>query len=177
MLDRRKAAVLIIDLQESLLNVMAGKEDLLKNIVKLVKGAQILNLPLVLTEQVKLGRTHQEISSLFSGFEALVKESFSCWKEEKFRQAILQLGRKEIIVAGIEAHICVYQTAVDMVREGFSVFVAADCTSSRTELNREIALRRLAMEGVHLTSAEMVLFELLETAGDPKAKEIFRVVK
>jgi len=177
MLDRKKAALVVIDLQGSLFRVMDGKEDLLKNTGKLIAGARVLGLPLVLTEQVKLGETLSEIKALLPGVEAIVKESFSCWREEKFREHLLRLGRKELILAGIEAHICVYQTAFDLMKSGYEVFIAADCVSSRIATNREIALRRLSEGGAHLVSAEMALFELLETAGDPLAKEIFRIVR
>lgn len=177
MLDRRKAIVVVIDLQGSLFRVMAGKEELLKNTVKMVEGARVLELPIVITEQIKLGETLAEVKGLLSGEEVIVKESFSCWKDEKFRETLLKSGRREVILLGIEAHICVYQTAVDLKQAAFDVSVVADCVSSRTETNKNIALRRLAMEGVHLTSAEMSLFELLGTAGDLKAREIFRIVK
>lgn len=177
MLDRKKAACVIIDLQSSLFKVMVNREEVLKSTIKLLEGAKVLGLPVVLTEQVKLGETIPEIKALLPGVEAIVKESFSCWGEERFRDTLLKLGKREIILAGIEAHICVYQTARALVREGFGVHVAADCVSSRVELNREVALRTMVMDGVRLTTAEMVLFELLQTAGDPQAREVFRIVK
>lgn len=177
MLNRNESLLCIIDLQGSLFRVMAEKEELLENAQKLVAGARILGIPLLLTEQVNLGNTIGEIKKATGDIPAIVKASFSCWQDEVFRERLIGLNRRQVILIGIEAHICVYQTARDLIKHGYDVHVAADGISSRRPLNREIALRRMEREGVYLTSTEMILFELLGTALDPKAREIFRIVK
>jgi nicotinamidase-related amidase len=150
---------------------------LIENNRKLIKGMHILGIPVIVTEQNPLGATIPEIAELLPDVQAIVKDSFSCCAEDKFVGAIAAMNRKQILITGIEAHVCVYQTAMDLLAMGYEVHVAADAVSSRTARNREIGIRKLMESGAILTGAEMALFELLKTAADPKAKDLFKIIK
>ncbi|MDQ5987308.1 MAG: putative hydrolase YcaC [Syntrophus sp. SKADARSKE-3] len=177
MLTREKTVFVVVDIQGNLYQAMHNKETLLANNRKLIKGAAVLGLPVILTEQINIGSTIPEILELLPGITPIVKSSFSSCKEASFMEAIKALDVKQVILSGIEAHICVYQTAIDLIAMGFKVYLATDAIASRTAENKEIALRRLTLSGVVLSSVEMALFDLLKTATDPKAREIFKIVK
>jgi len=177
MLTREGTVLLVIDMQGNLYRAMNDKENLLENSRKLIRGTVTLGIPVLLTEQIKIGPTIPEIRELAPHVQAIAKESFSCCGEGRFDEALLAVDPKRILVAGIEAHICVYQTVTDLRSRGFDVYLVADAISSRTAQNREIAIQRMTASGAVLTSTEMALFELLQTAKDPKAREIFGIVK
>jgi len=177
MLTREKTVFAVIDIQGNLYRAMDNRETLLANNRKLIAGATALGLPVILTEQVNIGSTIPEIKELLPGTTPVTKSNFSCCSEVSFMEILKGLDGKQVILSGIEAHICVYQTAIDLIAKGYKVYIAADAIASRTAENKEIALRRLMWSGVVLTSVEMALFDLLKTADDPKAKEIFRIVK
>ena len=179
MFDTDNTSLVIIDIQEKLFRVMHEKERLSDNIVKLIKGIQILEIPMIVTEQNPdgLGPTIPEISGVLSGQISIPKFSFSCCGEEVFQKKLKDLNRRQLLLTGIETHICVYQTALDLLASGYEVQVVADCVSSRTPENSDIALNRMAMEGAMPTSTEMILFELLKTAGDDKFRAISAIVK
>jgi len=177
MLTREGTILVVIDIQGNLYQAMDDKQFLLTNNRKLIRGALIFDIPVLLTEQNRIGPTISEIRELLPEATPVVKDSFSCLGEARFMGALQALCPKRIIISGIEAHVCVYQTALDLMGLGYEVYLAADAVSSRTAQNREIAIRRLTNSGAVLMSTEMILFELLKTAADPKAREIFRVVK
>jgi nicotinamidase-related amidase len=178
MVQSRQPLLVVVDIQGNLYRAMDDRDNLLKNCRKLISGAKILGLPVIVTEQNNIGATVPEITELLPECPPIRKDSFSCCGEEGFLGALAGLAPQEIILCGIEAHVCVFQTAVDLLHRGCKVQVAADAVSSRTATNREIALRRLEKtSGVLLTSTEMVLFELLRTAADPRARDLFKVIK
>jgi nicotinamidase-related amidase len=177
MLSRENTLLIVVDIQGNLARVMDDQAVLIENNQKLIKGMHVLGIPVLLTEQNPLGTTIPEIADLLPGFRAITKDSFSCCAEEKFISAVRAMNRKQILMTGIEAHVCVYQTAMDLLAMGYEVQVAADAVSSRTARNREIGIRKLTDNGAILTSAEMALFELLKTASDPKAKALFKIIK
>jgi nicotinamidase-related amidase len=166
-------------MQGKLWNVMSEREALLENCLKLIKGFQILGVPVVLTEQNPkgLGPTLPEILQILPEAKPIPKFNFSCCHDAGFMQAISDLNRKQILICGIEAHICVYQTSVELLSKGYEVQVVADVVSSRVIKNRDIALTRLQSEGAKLTITEMAQYELLQTAENPKFKEMLKVVK
>jgi nicotinamidase-related amidase len=173
-------ALLIIDIQEKLFKAMHEKEVLETNLVKLIKGMQLFNIPVVVTEQnpAGLGPTIPAISSLVPDMNPMKKFAFSCSRESDFADIMSELrkqNRFQIIIAGIEAHICVYQTAMDL--RSHDIQVVTDCVSSRTRDNRDIAIRRMETEGIRMTTTEMILFELLGTASSDIFKNISSIVK
>jgi nicotinamidase-related amidase len=179
MLKMESTAVVIIDIQGKLWNVMYEKEILLENAQKLVKGMKVLGVPIVLTEQNPkgLGPTVPELQQLMPEVQPIPKYCFSCCQDPGFQQALQKLNRKQILICGIETHICVYQTALELQNAGYAVQVVADVVSSRVARNRDITLDRLQSEGIKLTCAEMAIYELLKTAESPLFKEMLKVVK
>lgn len=179
MIFRADAVLVIIDIQGNLAQAMFDKESLFANTVKLIKGFKTLNLPTIITEQIpqKLGPTLPQIAAELGEFNPIAKESFSCWDEQNFKEKLEVLSRRHVVMLGIETHVCVYQTALDLITNGYHVHLVTDAVSSRTPENRQIGIDAMKSAGAHITSTEMVLFELLRTAADPKAKEFFKIVK
>ena len=179
MLTADNSFFLLVDMQGKLVGMMHKRKELIENLAKLIKGIRILELPIIWMEQYPkgLGETIPEIKSLLDGYTHFEKISFGCGGDEEIMNAIKGLGRKQVIVAGIETHVCVYQSCKQLLEEDFDVTLVADCTSSRTKSNREIAISALADAGVKLSSVEMALFELLYKAGGDKFKQISQLVK
>jgi nicotinamidase-related amidase len=178
-LNADSTVLVLIDFQERLFPVMHEKEKLLRNVLKLIQGAKVLEIPLVLTEQYPrgLGATLPEIKELLPDIEPIEKVCFNCCDEEAFGRALEALERKQVLVAGIETHICVYQTAVALLRSGYEVQVVADCVSSRDPENKRASLFKMGTAGVGITTVEMALFELLKVARGDKFKRINDIVR
>ncbi len=178
MLNTDNTALIVIDIQVALTRVMHEKGRLVDNAQKLIEGANALGLPIILTEQYPkgLGHTIPEIAELIEP-EPVEKTAFSCCGEEAFVQAVEALGRRQLLLCGIETHVCVYQTARELAERGYEVEVAADAVSSRAVGNKLIGLDRIKTAGAKLTSVEMALFELLKVAEGDAFKQIVRIVK
>lgn len=179
MLDINKTALVVVDVQGKLAEAMAEKEALYANLRRLILGGRALGLPAVWTEQIpeKLGPTVAELRDLLAGQTPLPKTAFSCWGDEAFRSQIRSLGRSQILLAGIETHVCVYQTAADLKAEGLEPYVVADAVSSRTLANKRIGLERIQAAGGQVTSVETALFELMRTSTHPAFRDILKIVK
>jgi nicotinamidase-related amidase len=171
--------LVVIDFQERLFPVMHDKEKLLHNVVKLIKGARVLEIPIVLTEQYPrgLGPTIPEIKELLPDIKPIEKVCFNCCDEEVFCKSLESLKRKQVLIAGIEAHICVYQTAMALSRAGYEVQVVGDCVSSREPENKLVSLFKMGAASISPTTVEMALFELLKVAKGDKFKQISSIVK
>ncbi len=178
-LERNQTVLVVIDVQSKLLPVIYDYPALVENIKRIIKCTQILGIPIVLTEQYPrgLGSTVEEIKETLSEYHPIEKVSFSCCEEENFINRIKQLNRKQILVCGIEAHICVYQTCMDLVSEGYEVHLLIDAISSRKRDNRNLTIEKLNGMGVQITSVEMALFEILKDATSDEFKRISRIVK
>ncbi len=179
MISRTDTVLVIVDIQGNLAQAMFDKENIFANAVKLIKGAKALNIPVIITEQIpqKLGKTLPQVADEIDGFNPIAKESFSCWDEKSFKEKLDSLNRRQVVLIGIECHVCVYQTALDLIANGYHIHLVADAVSSRTPENRQIGIDAMKSAGARITSTEMVLFEILHTAADPKAKEFFKIVK
>ncbi|MDH5477762.1 MAG: hydrolase [Nitrospinota bacterium] len=178
-LDANKTLLAVIDVQGALAEAMSGREALYANLEKLIRGCQLLNLPMVWTEQVpdKLGATIPRIASLLKGQDPIPKSCFSCASDQRFAKALSSAGKAQILLCGIEAHICVLQTAMDLVERKYQVFVVADAVSSREASNVQVALERMREVGAVVVSAEMALFEMLKDATDPRFRDLLRIIK
>ncbi|MFH1980593.1 MAG: hydrolase [Pseudomonadota bacterium] len=174
-----KAVLLIVDIQGKLAHSMHEKELLFKNVQKLIKGIQALGVPILWVEQYPqgLGPTIPEIAALLPTVQPIGKMSFSSCRNDGFVQALKACNRKQVLVAGIEAHVCVYQSAADLVAMGYAVQVVSDAVSSRTLENKKIGLERMKDAGVRWTSVETALFELLQVAEGEPFREIIKIVK
>ena len=179
LLSQEDSVLMVIDMQGNLYESMQDKEFLLENVRKLVRGMQVFGIPVIVTEQIpeKLGPTIEPVASLLPDARRLPKSDFSCCGDEKIMKALKAAERQQVLLCGIETHVCVYQTAIDLLGFGYDVHLVADAVSSRTVLNREIGIEKMRDEGARLASTEMVLFELIRSADDPKFKDIFRIVK
>ncbi|MFH1349372.1 MAG: isochorismatase family protein [Pseudomonadota bacterium] len=176
LLGKDDSLLVIIDMQERLLPVMAESERVLENVIKLIKFSNIIGLPVVLTEQQKLGDTVPEIRQHLMNIQAISKSEFNCFGSQNFTERIKQLNRNSLIISGIEAHVCVAQTALHAVPH-FTTHVVSDAISSRSLHNWEVSLKRMGQQGVTITSTEMFIFELLEKAGTDIFREVLRIVK
>jgi nicotinamidase-related amidase len=179
MLDIENSCLVVVDVQGKLAQLMHGKDALFKNIQILIQAAQILEIPVVWCQQCPnaLGPTLPEIARLLTDSEPIDKAAFSCCGAEPFNAKLNELARDQIVLCGIETHVCIYQTAVDLLRKGFEVSVVADAVSSRTLENKQIALKKMAAENAKIYCTEMALFELLRTAEHPHFREIAKLIK
>ncbi|NQT50550.1 hydrolase [bacterium] len=179
MLSPDNAVLLIVDVQGKLAELMHDRDALFDNLRRLIQGARALGLPIVVTEQNPdgLGPTRAEIADLLADVVKIPKHSFSCCGEPQFVAALAALGRTQVLLAGIETHICVYQTAVELVEAGCEVEIVADAVSSRTAANRAIGLEKARDAGATVTCVETALFEMLRTAEAPAFKAILNAVK
>ena len=170
---------LVIDLQERLVSVMEESGQLIENCKKLIQGLQILGVPILVTQQYTkgLGETIVEIKALINGFQYTEKNSFSCFDEPVFAEKLAISGAKNVIICGIESHVCVLQTAIDLKAAGYIPVVVMDCVSSRSYDNFDLAMERFRYEGILMTSLESILFELTRSAVTPEFKEISKLVK
>jgi len=180
-LEPEQCALIVIDIQEKLLPPIWEKERLVRNAQLLIRLAGILNIPSLVTTQYSkgLGNTVPEVSSLLPETPSIDKLMFSCFGSDMFCSLIKRLpGRRTtVLLCGMETHICVMQTALGALREGYLVHVAADAVSSRTELNWRIGLERMRAAGAILSSTEMMIYELLRSSGAPAFKELLPYLK
>jgi hypothetical protein len=170
---------LVIDLQERLVPHMHGCDELIAKNRILLKGLQLLDVPVLWTEQYPkgLGRTVGGVAELLSNDIPFEKTSFSCWDDAAIRPRMQSFGKTTVLIAGIEAHVCVLQTAIDLCGQGMSPVVVEDAVSSRRENDKRIALGRITGAGGVLTTVESVLFELARTAQHPSFKALSNLVK
>ena len=181
-LQRNDTLLIVIDVQEKLMRVIDNAAEVERNIERLVHGFHLLDVPSLLTEQYVrgLGPSTPAIRTAFEesgGYTPIEKSCFSSYGSGEFVTELRNLRRKHVVVAGVEAHVCVYQTVSDLLANGYDVTIVADAISSRTQENRETARRRMTDDGAHLSSTEMVLFELAVTSGTDEFRAISRLVK
>ena len=178
-LDRERSALLVVDVQERLWTAMRRRQRLAERIVVAVRGCRLLEIPIFYTEQYPrgLGPTIAPLREALGDVQPLVKMTFSCCGLAELPRMLREKGVEQVILAGIEAHVCVLQTALDLVADGFQVHLLADAVSSRYAIDERTALRRLSRRGVELSTVETALFELLTTAEAPEFKEISKLIK
>ena len=177
--NRAQAGLLVVDIQEKLLPAMFEKERVTANSEKLIRGARILGVPVVVTEQYRkgLGPTVPGIAAAMEKFAPLEKLTFSACGAAGWRAAFNKADVSDMVLCGIECHVCVTQTCLDLLDSSFTVFVAADATSSRTAENYRAGLERMRDSGAVIVSTEMILFELLGRAGTDEFKQVLNLVK
>jgi nicotinamidase-related amidase len=180
-LEAERCALLVIDIQEKLLPPIFQKAQLVKNCRLLIRLAGILKLPALMTTQYAkgLGNTVLEIASLLPESQAIDKHMFSCFGSDEFCSVLKRMpgNRNTVLLCGMESHICVTQTALGALREGYIVHVASDAVSSRTEWNWKIGLERMRAAGAVISSTEMIIYELLRSSGAPAFKELLPHLK
>lgn len=175
LMDRNNSLLLIIDVQERLAPVMDSPRLVISNCSKLISVAKRLNIPFLITEQYPkgLGPTMFDLrQAAGEGAKYISKLHFSCAKEPQVMKEIEQSGKKQIIIAGAETHICLTQTAIELKNMGYEVFVVSNASSSRDPVQNVLGLQRMSKNGIDIVTTEMVLFEWLEQAGTEEFKEI-----
>lgn len=177
--DREMSCLLVVDVQENLMRAIWEPERVVENCRRLVAGARILGLPLLATTQYArgLGPTVPALAEALGDTEALDKTTFSCCRAAGFCERLRALGRDTVVLCGVETHVCVNQTAHDLIDAGYRVHVVQDAVSSRTPANWQAGLAKMRDAGAILTTTEMLLFELLGAAGTPEFKAVQALVK
>ncbi len=180
-LEAEQCALVVVDIQEKLLPPIFNKESMVKNSQLLIRLAKILSIPVMATTQYSkgLGSTVPEIASLLADVPVVDKLEFSCFGSQQFRSKAkaLPANRNTMLLCGMEAHICVMQTALGALNEGYLVHVASDAVGSRAEWNWRIGLERMRAAGAVISSTEMMMYELLRCSGTPQFKELLPYLK
>jgi isochorismate hydrolase len=180
LVDRDKIGLLIIDIQDRVNQATFSSERVLANAEKLIEGFKIMDRPIWLTEQYPagLGPTNAQIRRLLpENVTPQEKSSFSCCGLNSILEPIKHENCSQFVLIGVESHVCVFQSAMDFLANGFQVFLPVDAASSRSELDWQIAMRRAEKAGIITTTTEMILFEMLQAAGTPEFKAISKLVK
>ncbi|NPV92140.1 MAG: hydrolase [Firmicutes bacterium] len=179
MLAMDKTALLIVDIQGTLARTVYQSNLIYDNWRKLIKAARLFRLPIILLEQYPqgLGKTIPELRELLGDQSPIEKITFNACLNEEFLKKVKETGRQQLLVAGIEAHVCVYQTVSGLLREPYQVYVASDAVSSRTSWNRMAALERMRELGAVITTTEMALFEMMRVAEGELFKQFIEIVK
>ena len=182
MLEPPSAALLVIDVQEKILAIAGSDKpaDVVDRISRLIAAARVFDLPIFVTEQYPrgLGATDPRLAKLLEESpERYEKSTMSCWRDESFKSALQQSDREQIIVCGIEAHVCVQQTVLDLIRMDYQVFVPVDAIASRFAPDKSAALERMRTAGAELLTAEAAIFELVERCDHPRFKDILTIIK
>ena len=178
-LDADKAQLLVVDLQEKLLPHIADHESIMAQSVRMIRAARELGLPITLTEQYPegLGQMRSTVTDAVDRAPPLQKVTFSVWQDADCRERLQELIRPQVLLAGIEAHVCVQQTAFDLREARLLPFVLADAVGSRRRFDRDVALDRLRAAGVGVTTVESAIFEMLARAGTDLFKRILPIVR
>ncbi len=174
LLNKEKSVIIIVDIQNSLNSAMRHPERVINNSRNLLKIAQVLDIPYILTEQVpeKLGQTVPEVRQECAQEHIVSKTCFSCCADSLFNEKLRKTGKTQVILTGIESHVCILQTALSLKEQGIDVFVVKDAISSRKELDYKIACARMENNGINMVSYEMVLFEWLRDSTHPEFRNI-----
>jgi len=188
-IKKEDAVLVAIDFQVKLMANMYGKEKVEETISRFVRGIRLFEIPILVTQQYTkgIGPTTPDVTAALTekladnvpetSFEAIEKTTFSAMREPDFVKALEKTGKKTVILTGMESHICVLQTAMDLIEAGYKVFAVLDCMASRTPENKELAQIRMAQAGAVITSYEAMLFELTNDAKNPAFKQVSSLVK
>lgn len=180
-IDPIHAGAVVIDVQEKLVPLIRDHERVVAGLRKLLDGLRIFGLPVIATEQYPagLGATVPAVASALRESRATVveKNAFSAWAEEAVREAILRMDRPQLILVGIETHVCVQQTTLDLISRDYDVFVCADAVGARGQTDHRQGLLRMRQEGAWVTTVESVLFELCQRCDTPQFKEMIEIIK
>jgi nicotinamidase-related amidase len=176
LMTKEEALLVFIDIQEKLMPAIADADLVIQNALKLAAFAKIMGVPKVVTEQEKLGATMASVAKELCDYRAVPKVHFNCFFTEAFRQAVEGTRKKSLVLCGVEAHICIAQTAIAAL-PSYKVHVVADAVSSRVLTNKAVALERMRQAGAVITSTEMVIYELLQRAGTDEFKDVLKLVK
>lgn len=179
LMTREDTAFVAIDFQERLMPAMSGVEKLRSQTVKLIEGMKALGIPMLVTQQYTkgIGETDAAVAEALGDFKHVEKTSFSCMANEEFASRLNAIDRKNIVVCGIEAHICVQQTVLQLIEQGYNVYLVADCVASRSEEDKLWAISRMGEAGAVVTTYESVLYEIMRDSKAEGFKAVAAIVK
>jgi len=169
--------LLVIDVQDRLIDTISEHASVVQNIKALIKAAQVLGVPILASEQEKLGETVPELKSLLSDLPPFRKLSFSCCRDSNFMIKFRQMRQRTVIACGIETHICVLQTVLDLLKRHHRVQIVKDASSSHAMIDHETAMERMAASGAVVTTTEAAIYELTKRAGTEEFRKILEIVK
>lgn len=178
-LNEEHTGIVIVDVQTKLMAVMRHRERVIDNIIKLLHLSKLFTLPVILTEQYPkmLGSTIKEVKENLTSYDPIQKMVFDCCQVEYFKNCLEAAGLTTIILAGVESHVCVFQTCVSLLERGFNVHVPQDAVDSRTEENWRVGLELMKKAGAVITSTETIIFQILKIAGTEEFKEMLKIIK
>jgi len=176
-MNQEDTALVVVDIQDKFLPVIKNIDNVIDNTIKLIKSFQIMNISIVVTEQYSkgLGKTVEKIRKELKVYNPIEKITFDCFGNKEFVKSLE--GKKNLVICGIESHVCVTQTMVGALKKGFNVYLVKDAISSRKESDKRIAIERAKQEGAKIVSTEMVIFEMLKKAGTEEFKEVSKIIK
>ncbi len=174
-----RSVLVVVDIQEKFRDLIHGMKQVTERTATMIKFCQQMDIPVIVTEHYTrgLGVTISELRPLFRNLDPVEKIHFSCCGNDDFNKRLAELGRNQIILCGIETHVCIYQTAMDLLRNGKQVAVAVDAVSSCSSANRDIGLKRMSEVGVQSMGVQMLMFELLQKAGTTQFKDVAPLLK
>jgi nicotinamidase-related amidase len=180
MIEREHAVLIVVDVQERMMPAIARNAEVIDNVLRIINGCRALNIPMLVSEQYSkgLGTTIPEVrEAMGEWYHPVEKMSFSACGELRFLQKLESMGRNTALVCGVESHVCVYQTALDLRQLGYDVEVVSDAVGSRKEHNYRLGLEKLSRHNIELTSVEMALFEMMQRADIDEFKAVSKIVK
>jgi len=179
LLEREQTGLIVVDVQAKLMGVMGRKQRVMENVIRLLQLSKLFALPIILTEQYPkwLGPTLPEITEDFPDDEPIAKLHFNCCDVDAFNERLDSAGLKNIILTGVESHICIFQTCVSLIEKGYQVHVPQDAVDSRTDENWGVGLELMRKAGAFITSTETVIYQILKKAGTPEFKQMSKFVK
>jgi nicotinamidase-related amidase len=178
-IKKEDTIAVVIDVQSKLYPFISENEKLAANTVRLIKGLKAIGIEILVTVQYSkgLGETIEPLQEALGEFRHMEKMSFSCCGDNNFIEAVKKSGKKNVIICGIESHVCVLQTVIDLIEKGYKPVLIEDCVSSRSLNDKKFAVERMRQEGAIISTYESILFELLEVSGTETFKEISKIVK
>ena len=178
-INRENTIGLVVDMQEKLIPSVLNHEMIIKNTLILLKGLRLFQVPVVVTQQntMGLGSTLAEINDTIRNFSYIEKSSFSCYREPAFVHIINRIGKRNVVIIGVEAHVCILQTALDLLYNNFNPVVVEDCIGSAEENDKRVSLWRLRDAGTMITTSESILFELCRDSATGEFKELLKLIK
>lgn len=178
-LDRDRAVLVVVDIQDRFRDLIFRMDQVLDRTGRLIQFCRALDIPILVTEHYSkgLGATVPELASLLDPIDPIQKIHFSCWGSDEFRRQFQALGRDQVILTGIETHVCIYQTARDLLKNGCDVALASDAISSCSKANYKLGLSRLREIGAQGLGTQMLMFDLLERAGTEEFKQVAKLLQ
>lgn len=178
-INKENTIGLVLDLQENIFDQLDEKDLFLKNTLKVIQGLRILNVPLLVTQQntPELGNTIKEVSQAIGNFSYIEKSHFSCYREPAFIRVLNRIGKRNVVIVGAEAHICIMQTTLDLIYNNFNPVVVADSIASRKAADKKLSLWRMRDVGAVMATNESILFELCRQSGTPEYDQLKELLR